>query len=76
MTKIHTNNVGKTVTVGEVQDTIESVSASGQFFRLTGEKNGPLVYDYTFEDVAAAEELIVSFKESVWVKVSINPTLL
>lgn len=73
MVQLHPENVGKVISSNGIQSAISSVSASGEYFRLESQKNGPLIYDYRFDEIVGCEDLVVKFKEPNWVKVSMNP---
>lgn len=72
MIKIHPSNVGKRVVVNGKRDTICYVTASGEYFRLEGERNSTMVYDYPFEEIMSCEEMVIQLKEPYWVRVSFN----
>lgn len=62
MMLFHKNNIGKEVRLSKTKslEEIISISKNKQKFRIKSEANGPVISDYTFNDIAESEALTIS----------------
>jgi hypothetical protein len=57
----------------ESDDTILEILGSREFFRVESEKNGPIISDYGFYDLAVANGLEVSLDSGTsWIRLSVG----
>lgn len=65
--------IGKTVTIKGKQETVISLLASNEHFRILSEANGPVIHDYSLKDIQATDGILVSFDGEDFVGISIRP---
>ncbi len=56
-------NEGRKVKINGVEETILSVSANGESFRIASEQNNPVVNNYNEYHIQSAQVLTVSFND-------------